>query len=88
VGVALELRTDGRVRIEGGRRATLRLGRATFVTRAGARRTVRVRVTPRDVDRVRRLGRVRAVLTLAYTDAAGNRAARTARFTLLAPRRR
>jgi hypothetical protein len=84
VGARLELRTDGRVPIEGGRRATLRLGRATFVTQAGLRRTIRVRLTRRDVDRLRRLGRVRAALTLSYVDAAGNRAARTTRFTLLA----
>ncbi|MCW3046212.1 MAG: hypothetical protein JWO74_496 [Solirubrobacterales bacterium] len=84
VSAALELRTDGRVPIEGGRRAQLRLGRATFVTQAGLRRTVRVRLTRRDVDRLRRLGRVRAALTLTYVDAAGNRASRTTRFTLLA----
>jgi hypothetical protein len=85
VRAALELRTDGRVRIEGGRRATLRLGRARFVTPAGVRRTLRVRITRRDLARLRRLGRVRAALKLTYVDAAGNRAVRTARFTLLAP---
>jgi hypothetical protein len=84
VRAVLELQTDGRVRIEGGRRATLRLGRATFATPAGVRRTLRVRITRRDLDRVRRLGRVRAALKLTYVDAAGNRSVRTTRFTLLA----
>jgi hypothetical protein len=84
VRAALELQTDGRVRIEGGRRATLRLGRATFATPAGVRRTLRVRISRRDLARVRRLGRVRAALKLTYVDAAGNRSVRTARFTLFA----
>jgi hypothetical protein len=88
VRARLELRTDGRVRIESGRRATLRLGRSSFATRAGVRRTIRVRIARRDVDRVRRLGRVRIALRLTYVDAAGNRALRTARVTLLAPSRR